>query len=300
MSMSRKRPPESSLELLLDTICNTFGGILFVAILVCVLLKFTVRPNTSRSKTEDNTADRKQVAQEIAVATLRKTSLEHTITQQSELARNLAPAAVTTQFADVTRLREERDRLHREVGQSRGTIKDLQQVATEQSTAGQRLDEEIAAARRQLEQAQEKLKATMTSSGQALRLPRLHSTDKLEVGFVVRYGRLYQWHRYLSGIRIGLNTDEFVVVKEDVDSVETLPKPYAGLSLTEPSQELVVARLNNFSPRTHFISIAIWPDSFDRFQMLKEAVVRLGFEYRIVIISDGESLTDRGGRGLVQ
>ena len=35
----RKRTADSSLELLLDTICNTFGGVLFRAILICVLLR---------------------------------------------------------------------------------------------------------------------------------------------------------------------------------------------------------------------------------------------------------------------
>ena len=37
----RRRTRTSSLELLLDTICNTFGGVLFLAILVTVLLRTT-------------------------------------------------------------------------------------------------------------------------------------------------------------------------------------------------------------------------------------------------------------------
>ena len=42
--MSRKRPDESnsaSLDLLLDTICNTFGGVLFVSMLVVILLNMS-------------------------------------------------------------------------------------------------------------------------------------------------------------------------------------------------------------------------------------------------------------------
>ena len=37
--MRGKSVADSSLELLLDTICNTFGGVLFLAILVCILLR---------------------------------------------------------------------------------------------------------------------------------------------------------------------------------------------------------------------------------------------------------------------
>ena len=36
---NRRRAGDSSLELLLDTITNTFGGILFLAILVSLLLR---------------------------------------------------------------------------------------------------------------------------------------------------------------------------------------------------------------------------------------------------------------------
>ena len=36
--MSRKREEESSLELLLDTMCNTFGGVMFIAILLSVTI----------------------------------------------------------------------------------------------------------------------------------------------------------------------------------------------------------------------------------------------------------------------
>ena len=40
--MSRRRTrKQDSLELLLDTICNTFGGVLFIAILVVMLLQQT-------------------------------------------------------------------------------------------------------------------------------------------------------------------------------------------------------------------------------------------------------------------
>ncbi len=39
--MGRKKQVETSLELFLDTICNTFGGILFIAILVTILIRLS-------------------------------------------------------------------------------------------------------------------------------------------------------------------------------------------------------------------------------------------------------------------
>ncbi|MGH7138338.1 MAG: hypothetical protein ACREHD_21520, partial [Pirellulales bacterium] len=39
-----RRGTASSLDLLLDTICNTFGGVVFIAILVTLLLQMTGGP----------------------------------------------------------------------------------------------------------------------------------------------------------------------------------------------------------------------------------------------------------------
>lgn len=54
MSRRRGRPADSSLELLLDTITNTFGGILFLAILVSLLLQSTGAHESQESRTRGN------------------------------------------------------------------------------------------------------------------------------------------------------------------------------------------------------------------------------------------------------
>jgi len=40
MARRRSKPQSSSLDLFLDTICNAFGGIMFLSILISVLLQF--------------------------------------------------------------------------------------------------------------------------------------------------------------------------------------------------------------------------------------------------------------------
>ena len=56
--MRRRRPaenPADSLELLLDTICNTFGGVLFIALLVALL---THVPAADRPQPAEGTLNR--------------------------------------------------------------------------------------------------------------------------------------------------------------------------------------------------------------------------------------------------
>ena len=43
MSRHKADLDESSLELLLDTICNTFGGVLFISILVVIMVNLSTK-----------------------------------------------------------------------------------------------------------------------------------------------------------------------------------------------------------------------------------------------------------------
>lgn len=59
--MKKSREPESSLELLLDTMCNTFGGVMFIAIALIVVLSITVRSEAAIETTDDLTELRQKL-----------------------------------------------------------------------------------------------------------------------------------------------------------------------------------------------------------------------------------------------
>ena len=56
--MSRRREEDSSLELLLDTMCNTFGGVMFIAILLSVMVSMR-----GAQKTEPETDPAEKIAE---------------------------------------------------------------------------------------------------------------------------------------------------------------------------------------------------------------------------------------------
>ena len=51
--MGRKRSSEGSLDLLLDTITNTFGGVLFLAILVSLMLRHVGKASSQAAAKRD-------------------------------------------------------------------------------------------------------------------------------------------------------------------------------------------------------------------------------------------------------
>ena len=89
--------------------------------------------------------------------------------------------------------------------------------------------------------------------------------------------------------------DEFVVVDDRANRIDTRPKPHAGLPLEDAYSQQIVNRFRQFSATDCYLAIAIWDDSFDVFQKLKAAVVAAGFEYRLILMREGGSLVDRGG-----
>ena len=52
--MKKSRDFESSLELLLDTMCNSFGGVMFIAISLIIVLTMTQKADVSQSENFKN------------------------------------------------------------------------------------------------------------------------------------------------------------------------------------------------------------------------------------------------------
>jgi hypothetical protein len=158
------------------------------------------------------------------------------------------------------------------------------------------LDLHLSDARKKALDAQTALKSEIASHSVTATLPREHVSIKPQIGFIVRYGRLYQWIRSdRFGHSEGLNTDEFVVVGEVNDHLETRPKPHAGIPIEASDVRQIEGRFRQFDPQVTCLVLAVWDDSFDQFQKVKAAAVGAGFEYRIILMREGSPLADRGG-----
>lgn len=82
--MSRKNSEDSSLELLLDTMCNTFGGVMFIAILLSVMI--SIRGSAKSEPVPDQKEKIAEVKQQI---TRLQKELEDFIKATREQARTL-------------------------------------------------------------------------------------------------------------------------------------------------------------------------------------------------------------------
>lgn len=313
----RRRNGDSSLELLLDTICNTFGGVLFLAILVSLLLK------TARHRSPEAPASAATPRPAITKAQLIRTS-----TEASELRERLERlegglAAVrrfvnqfsTPEFAvSLERLHAEQRRRNELEAEkvaalevlaadqtARATAaaakaeseKRVQQAAESSEKEAARLEQarrraaELAESAILLQEDVEK-RQVIESTGKA---PRERETNKREFGVMLRYGRVYLMH-VRSGESRSVNTRDFMVEKGLLSNTAKA-RPGAGIDIVLPDSDVQLQSvLADYPPDLWYPCLVVHPDSFDTFQLLKSRLVARGYEYRLLVTDN--PVTDRG------
>jgi len=306
--MPRRRTEDSSagsLDLLLDTICNTFGGVLFIAILAAILLQAT--HDKKQNHQEEEKPNQEQLTQlqlELDAALSELDSLRIAADIQAKQSKVLKADDERGDRDELDRTMADRNALALE------RVQLLQSMATRQTEINSiqaeldSLDFELTGKEQEVSDLKTGLKTEIKSRSRNAKLPQARRTLKQEVALIIRYGRIYFIYKTsrLGAIR-ELNTEEFVVIGEDVEYFSAIPKPYAGILIDESTE--FRRKLNNalkhYESNRHYLAVGVWEDSFKEFANFKSAIVDAGFEYRLIPISKGGALVEGNiGTPLVQ
>ena len=297
--MARKRPAQDSLDLLLDTICNTFGGVLFVAILISLMIQDTKPEAKADEASELSPIEMNQLSSEADRLNLEWASILEAQKSQESIIAQLASDELVDLLEDRKRLQdslnEKKEAVHRRVTDNALIAEEItsqQQQLDSAMDQEKKLNEKISS----LKQSLKKLQQAKSNEDGA---PEI-KTDRYrqEVPIIMKYGRIYLWHDYGErGQRRGLNTKDFVVTQSRSSELSTTPLPSGGFSSSESStmRESVKQMLTPFSPRTHYLAIVVRPDSFSSFKHFRNVIKQMGYDYRL-LPSDGPAV-DRGGVG---
>ncbi|HWD94076.1 MAG TPA: hypothetical protein VG938_17220 [Verrucomicrobiae bacterium] len=281
----RRRKPHDSLYMLLDTMCNAFGGIILLAVLVVLL--------TSRSKTQSATADSTRLLE-------RRIALAQTNLQQSlQLAASLHAQAGDDRWKAQVSLLAERQQLEEELK----AIRELAARSAEEIDANassdpserlKKLDAQLADGEvkkleeqnkidaskeekkrvaAQLDVLEKKMEEVVKQSQQELRLPREHNTDRQAVYVIVLYGRIYFCHN------ADMTRNETDIKWTDRGGVE-YADPRKGKGL-DPIANAAQIRAY-FTAQAHnsvYVVFLTLVDSFPAFIRAKELAVECGLPY---------------------
>lgn len=318
----RRRADDSSLELLLDTITNTFGGILFIAILLSLLLN-------SSSQTAREAAPRVEPMSAVEQAQLesRVSDLQQDV---ENLRRRVAaapqPGDSQAEDSELGKLSAAAAAVEAAVAKSTEAIRNTLESQREAATATEQfemLEQDRKSVKEQLAEAEHRLAAAqeeaarlaeaalqidrpqgVTEIEQTVSLPSLRPSLKNEVGLYVRFDKIFMMHAWKNGERLGPNTDQFVIVSlPSGDGVRQVarPKPAAGTLVNAATIMADLRRILQSFPSDRFVvSVVVFEDSFDVFQVIKAAIVQNGYEYRPIPLRPGQSIVDSGGRGEAQ
>jgi len=285
MNLRRKTPPDS-LYLLLDTLCNAFGGIILLAVLVVLL--------TSKEKTQSSkAADSQEMLQ-------RRLAIAQTDLQKSQqLAASLQAKANDERLKQQVELLSTRKDLQDAIQQSRETVaqnsKDLDTAsAVDPSERLKFLNAQLAAAeahkleaknslaaadentkrlKQRLADLERQVTAKLDELQRPLRLPKEHETGKRVIYIIARYGHIYLCRNF------DLSRNE-----TDIDWTTTLtgetaePRRGQGIDPTGSTAGLINF-FKNMSDDSVYVAFCVYEDSFPAFIRAKQLASDCGLAY---------------------
>jgi hypothetical protein len=246
---------DDSLELLLDTICNAFGGILFLAMLVCLLtqqasdgLPTPEQADVASTRVRELGELREQLAgleEEIE-------SLDHGRRQQvillgslGHVVRDGASVAALNAIRDVEEQWQRNQLLSTLLVQQDDA---LTQSNQEVASAQERVRQQAAKAASARQQAAEHRRANAVT----VRLPVAHATDTIEVPVALSNGRLYMIYSYEGTRQLGMNLRD--VRQQDEDSFTLIPGRGAVVGNRKVPNPEAVEVLKSFTSTRYYVA----------------------------------------------
>jgi hypothetical protein len=276
MSRQIHKCTRGSLDLLLDTMCNAFGSIILIAILMVLISSET--PDSSPGASEAPEKD--HVERQIAAA-------EESIARLLEELARVPENPVASQVEDLRqRISDAKDVLS-EAKKNAQRITDNSIVDVSASIAKHRQEEkkhrtrltainnEIEAIERRMDSIQlqiaqigDEIKKLLAARTETIRLPKERSTSRDPTSIIFLYNEIF-WMNY-GGSR---NTDALDWFSRD-ESV--LVKPKRGMGWLLPRDTLEVEGIVREHSRNHLIACYVFPDSIDVFKKFRDMAYRHG------------------------
>lgn len=317
----KRQTTTSSLELFLDTICNMFGGILFIAILVAIQIRETTESITKTQEPPSLQAisalqeELTQAMADIETATILRDTVKKTMPRPVTVAENQRIDdfnRLSTANEEATQIQgqllnellateKETVMLENKLAEISSQLEDLRELESDllqqeqglKSENRQRtqtmalLETEIATLTESIarkEQAAEN-KVDHAQRQEILYLPKLRTSSKPEtLNCVLRFNRLYdarERNDFVTG-----NPNELGTPKQD-----------RGIMIASPHFSSQFQQwLQDLDPDQCTVTVFVYGESADNFYRVRDVLMEEGFEY-ILLPSPDDEIWTFGGKG---
>jgi len=279
----RKLVIPDCLEMLLDTICNTFGAVIFISMLLSMFVGEKTAGNSARNVTQEVEEIIALQQHDIAVARLRQASLKSQMEQQEAILSTLS-------HPESQRLASEIDQLSRLSASMLDQKTKQVETLTETEAESLSMEAEILTRRQERQQLQKETAAlrsefedAIRKAGRTARVSRVRSTDKFGFAYMLHDRRLYQVITPSGSI----NDDHCREIDRDGLTC-VLPKPDGGIVL--PAEKSVLGRVfDGIQPDRQFVRLFVSPNSFAEFTTIKDSLIDMGLEYEVIVFEDNKA-----------
>ncbi len=295
----RSEPDATSFDLFLDTICNTFGGVVFLAILLALMIQ-----TRAVVKSDDTTADKLPTPDEIRDSIHQ---LDLLASQHATLAAAMASTPLQARSSDDSRLIE----LSEQASKAEAELSQLTQANAastktlgEMTTSNADLDAEnkqlpvaVATAQEQIKVGENRYVAAAQAKQESLRLPKTRESNAASYLVLFKSDRIYLARRP-AFVGESFNVDHVRTNKLASGGTEVIPVPSAGWDFGSSSgNSEIMSLISDVARGRNIMTIAIWPDCFDKFDSLRESLINQNVPYQLWLQQDGEELVIFFGSG---
>jgi len=287
-----RRPPSGtndsgSLELLLDTICNTFGGILFISILVVVLLNMTSKEATTTPPRKTAQSTMLALQQQLQQANLKLQRLQVAVQQQQRIRSNFVTED-SIQLAH--QLRQKRVELSSAQTKKNGLFDDItlsQSEINQLAAVFKTQDESLEQTKEELAKVTPQLEKEVKQRSRSSKLPTLTTWTKETVGFLLRGNKL--WALLTPDGAPDLN--EVKLVAESGSSyLDPISTAGTVVDVTGHDTSDIVRKLLKYDPTQQMIKVFVSPRSHSEFAIVQREMVKRRFKYAIIPFPDSERI----------
>jgi len=290
---------EDGLELLLDTICNVFGGIVLMAILVVLHTQGSLETMAALTQSPDTPLEVERLTFEIERIDRQLADLRN---QRQDLERRFRESA----SPDTAILLDRREEFVKAIQEAEQRINKLskdesrvRELLSRQEAEESELRREVDTGRKKLAAAVKRRERQIDASTITARLPQQHQsrTSKQRI-YLISGKKAYSLDRRVAAVGQYVSGDCLVTPKPSLKGRFVEPKSGSGTTIPEDARQAIAFRdlLKRDRADTHLISFFVHADneSFAAFQVARTVTVAEGYEYSVgpyeatgVVLSSG-------------
>jgi len=302
MSRRRRRDGDSStssFDLFLDTICNTFGGIVFLAILLAMIIQNRRIEPTDASETTAGATPA-----EIRVLVREMDRLQSVLSALRMTLDAAPPPPSDPADVEYLALLSRSDQITEQIDQTVKTRVDVASTLASKLARNAAVAADNARVPRALRESENKLRqarsdfaALIDSKEQTIKLPRVRRNAGAMMMVLLRDHQFYV-ARKPSVFGQGFNDDQVTTSATRDGGIRVEPIEAAGVDIRSPGGKRQFNRvLADAQAAGLSIAIAVSPDSYGDFADLREAMIDRNVYYQLWPQAAGDTLTVYFGDG---